>query len=123
MKKTDRKNKTNLVVNWPKNIFTIEELNEKNPDFVNITLRVRLKKAITDNAVSEVGYLHNGKGRPRLVLACAPITQEHIAEAKSKGVVLKDGLSVNVLSVNASKEESVATVIESTKSQSVTMTV
>lgn len=123
MKKTDRKNKTNLVVNWPKNIFTIEELNEKNPDFVNITLRVRLKKAITDNAVSEVGYLHNGKGRPRLVLACAPITQEHIAEAKSKGVVLKDGLSVNVLSVNASKEESVVTVIESTKSQSVTMTV
>lgn len=123
MKKTDRKNKTNLTVNWPKNIFTIEELNQKNPDFVNITLRVRLKKAITDNAVSEVGYLHNGKGRPRLVLACAPITQEHIAEAKSKGVVLKDGLSVNVLSVNASKEESVATVIESTKSQSVTMTV
>lgn len=123
MKKTDRKNKTNLTVNWPKNIFTIEELNQKNPDFVNITLRVRLKKAITDNAVSEVGYLHNGKGRPRLVLACAPITQEHIAEAKSKGVVLKDGLSVNVLSVNASKEESVATVIESTKSHSVTMTV
>lgn len=123
MKKTDRKNKTNLTVNWPKNIFTIEELNQKNPDFVNITLRVRLKKAITDNVVSEVGYLHNGKGRPRLVLACAPITQEHIAEAKSKGVVLKDGLSVNVLSVNASKEESVATVIESTKSQSVTMTV
>ena len=123
MKKTDRKNKTNLTVNWPKNIFTIEELNQKNPDFVNITLRVRLKKAITDNVVSEVGYLHNGKGRPRLVLACAPITQEHIAEAKSKGVVLKDGLSVNVLSVNASKEESVATVIESTKSHSVTMTV
>jgi hypothetical protein len=123
MKKTDRKNKTNLTVNWPKNIFTIEELNQTNPDFVNITLRVRLKKAIADNAVAEVGYLHNGKGRPRLVLACAPITQEHIAEAKSKGVVLKDGLSVNVLTVNASKEESVATVIESTKSQNVTMSV
>ena len=40
MKKTDRKNKTNLTVNWPKNIFTIEELNQKNPEFVNITLRV-----------------------------------------------------------------------------------
>lgn len=123
MKKTDRKNKTNLTVNWPKNIFTIEELNQKNPEFVNITLRVRLKKAISDNAVSEVGYLHNGKGRPRLVLACGPITQEHIAEAKSKGVVLKDGLSVNVLSVTASKEESVSTVAESTKSQNVTMSV
>ena len=123
MKKTDRKNKTNLTVTWPKNIFTIEELNQKNPEFVNITLRVRLKKSISDNMVSEVGYLHNGKGRPRLVLACSPITQEHIAEAKSKGVVLKDGLSVNVLSVNASKEESVVTIAESTKSQNVAMSV
>jgi len=122
MKKTDRKNKTNLVVNWPKNIFTIEELNQANPEFVNITLRVRLKKAIMDNMVSELGYLHNGKGRPRLVLACSPITQEHIAEAKSNGVVLKDGLSVNVLSVTASKEESVITMTESTKSQNVTVT-
>jgi hypothetical protein len=109
MKKTDRKNKTNLTVNWPTNIFTIEELNEKNPEFVNITLRVRIKKAITDNMVSEIGYLHNGKGRPRVVLACNPINQEHIADAKSKGVVLKDGLTVNVLNVIPTKVETVNT--------------
>ena len=119
MKKTDRKNKTNLTVNWPSNIFTIEELNQKNPDFVNITLRVRIKNAITDNMVSEIGYLHNGKGRPRVVLACNPVTQEHIAEAKSKGVVLKDGLTVNVLNITPIKAESAA--VEKVESNKVTV--
>lgn len=100
MKKTDRKNKTNLVVTWPTNVFTIEELNNANKDFVNITLRVRLKKAIDNGQVGEVGYLHNGKGRPRVVLACTPITNEHITEAKNRGCVLKDGISVNVVNID-----------------------
>ena len=83
MKKTDRKNKTNLTVTWPTNIFTIKELNEANSEFVEITLRVRLKKAIETGDVNEIGVLHNGKGRPRLVLVYGAITQDHIAEAKS----------------------------------------
>jgi len=116
MKKTDRKNKTNLVVLWPTNIFTIEELNNANPDFVNITLRVRLKKAIDNGEVGEVGYLHNGKGRPRVVLACTPITQNHITEAKNRGCVLKDGLNVNVVNIdNASVETPVAEEVKSEK--------
>jgi len=78
-------NKTNLVVTWPTNVFSIEELNNANPEFVNITLRVRLKKAIDNGQVGEVGYLHNGKGRPRVVLACTPITDQHIIEAKNRG--------------------------------------
>lgn len=99
MKKTDRKNKTNQVINWPSNVFTITELNEKNDHFINITLRTRLKKEILDGNISEIGYLHNGKGRPRIVFACSPITQDHIAEAKSRGVILKDELSVNVVNI------------------------
>ena len=46
MKKTDRKNKTNLTITWPTSIFTIKELNDKNSEFVEITLRVRLRTAI-----------------------------------------------------------------------------
>ena len=118
MKKTDRKNKTNLVVTWPTNVFTIEELNNANPDFVNITLRVRLKKAIDNGQVGEVGYLHNGKGRPRVVLACTPITQSHITEAKNRGCVLKDGLNVNVVNIDSATVET--PVVEETRTEKVT---
>jgi len=105
IKKTDRKNKTNLTVSWPDKIFTIEELNNHNKEFINITLRVRLKNAISNNEVSEVGYLHNGKGRPRLVLAYGNITQEHIAQAKDRGVILKSDLSINVMSSSTLTEK------------------
>ena len=100
MKKTDRKNKTNLTVTWPTNIFTIKELNAANPDFVEITLRVRLKKAIESGEVNDVGVLHNGKGRPTIVFVHGTPTEAHIDEAKSREVILKDSLVVNVLKVD-----------------------
>ena len=110
MKKTNRKNKINQMVNWPKNIFTIEELHTLNDSFIEITLRDHIKKAKANGDIMEVGQLHNGKGRPRLVFACNPITQEHIAEAKSKGILLKDGLSINVMNIQPVIEESSKTI-------------
>lgn len=104
MKKTNRKNKINQMVNWPKGIFTVEDLHANNSDFIEITLRDHIKKARANNIVNEVGQLHNGKGRPRLVLAYGPITQEHIAEAKSRGVILKEGLSINVMNIQPKTE-------------------
>ena len=118
MKKTDRKNKTNLVVTWPTNVFSIEELNNANPEFVNITLRVRLNNAIEDGQVSVVGYLHNGKGRPRVVLACTPINDQHVLEAKNRGCVLKDGLNVSVVNIDNKVTETI--VVESTNTEKVT---
>lgn len=114
MKKTDRKNKTGLNVKWPDGIFTIEECHTANPEFINITLRVRIKNAISDGTLNEIGYLHNGKGRPRLVLVNGPITQEHVAEAKSRTVILKKDLSVNVMNISAPSavQESEATTEE-----------
>lgn len=111
MKKTDRKNKTNLTITWPTSIFTIKELNEKNSEFVEITLRVRLKKAIETGEVSELGVIHNGKGRPTIVFVHGLPTQSHINEAKAKEVILKEGISINVLSVDANKTSSKDTVI------------
>lgn len=100
MKKTDRKNKTNLTVNWPSNIFTIKELNVQNPEFVEITLRVRMKKAIESGEITDIGVLHNGKGRPTLVFVHGTPTNEHIEEAKSRQVILKDASTVNVVNIN-----------------------
>jgi len=99
MKKTDRKNKTNLTVTWPSNIFTIKELNVQNPDFVEITLRVRMKKSIDSSEITEIGVLHNGKGRPTLVFVHGTPTKEHIEEAKSRQVILKNPPTVNVVKI------------------------
>ena len=99
MKKTDRKNKTNLTVTWPSNVFTIKELNAQNTDFVEITLRVRMKKAIDSGEITDIGVLHNGKGRPTLVFVYGTPTNEHIEEAKSRQVILKDVSSVNVIKI------------------------
>jgi len=99
MKKTDRKNKTNLTVTWPSNVFTIKELNANNPEFVEITLRVRMKKAMESREITEIGVLHNGKGRPTLVFVYGTPTKEHIEEAKSRQVILKDASSVNVIKI------------------------
>jgi hypothetical protein len=99
MKKTDRKNKTNLTVTWPSNIFTIKELNANNPEFVEITLRVRMKKAMESGEITEIGVLHNGKGRPTLVFVYGTPTKEHIEEAKSRQVILKDASTVNIIKI------------------------
>jgi hypothetical protein len=99
MKKTDRKNKTNLTVTWPSNVFTIKELNALNTDFVEITLRVRMKKAIDSGEITDIGVLHNGKGRPTLVFVYGTPTKEHIEEAKSRQVILKDVSSVNIIKI------------------------
>jgi len=90
MNKTDRKNKTNLAVIWPENgkLFTIKELwKDLNKDFVEITLRVRLDKAIKkDKTVAIIGYKNVGKGRPQMILAMNPITQDLLDKAYADGI-------------------------------------
>jgi hypothetical protein len=89
MNKTDRKNKTNLVVTWPEHgkLFTIKDLLAANPEFVEITLRVRVDKAIKkERTVAVIGYKNTGKGRPTMMLAMAPITQEFLDAAYATGI-------------------------------------
>ena len=101
-KKTDRKNKTNLTVNWPSNdtYFGVSELTNLNSDFIAITLRVRLKNALDEGIVTQIGTVHGGKGRPKLAFAMSPVTESAITAARSAGVVLVDKYNtVNVLDV------------------------
>lgn len=102
IKKTDRKNKTNQVITWPSNdsYFTIDSLLNSNVDFKEITLRVRVKNAIQDGTIVELGTIHGGKGRPKLAFAMAPVTDKAIQSAKNAEVLLKNCYStVNVMNI------------------------
>jgi len=113
-KKTDRKNKTNLTVTWPSNdtYFGVSDLTALNSDFISITLRVRLKNALDDGSVSQIGTVHGGKGRPKLAFVMNPVTEAAINAARTAGVMLSDKYNtVNVLDVKAESDtnERVAT--------------
>jgi hypothetical protein len=113
-KKTDRKNKTNLTVTWPSNdtYFGVSELTALNSDFISITLRVRLKNALDEGSVSQIGTVHGGKGRPKLAFVMNPVTESAINAARNAGVMLSDKYNtVNVLDVKAESDtnERVAT--------------
>jgi len=123
VKKTQRKNNTNLTVNWPgsTDYFTIKDLRSMNADFVEITLRVRLKKAIDEEkTVGVIGTTNPGKGRPSLVFAMRPVLQSVLDSAKAAGVQLDDQTKlVNVMTVAAPVTATVPTtttpVVTSTK--------
>lgn len=106
-KKTDRKNKTNLTVTWPSNdtYFGVSELSNLNSNFIAITLRVRLKNALDEGVVTQIGTVHGGKGRPKLAFAMSPVTEAAVTAARAAGVVLVDKYNtVNVLDVKAEAE-------------------
>ncbi len=106
-KKTDRKNKTNLTVTWPSNdtYFGVSDLTALNSDFISITLRVRLKNALDEGSVSQIGTVHGGKGRPKLAFVMNPVTETAINAARTAGVMLSDKFNtVNVLDVKAKSD-------------------
>jgi hypothetical protein len=58
-----------------------------------------MKKAMESGEITEIGVLHNGKGRPTLVFVYGTPTKEHIEEAKSRQVILKDASTVNIIKI------------------------
>jgi hypothetical protein len=87
-----KKNKTNQVVTWPTaTLFTIKELHRLNPKFVEITLRVRLSKAITETQkVAEIGSIPGEKGRPQKVFSMTPVTKATLDKARAEHINLVD---------------------------------
>jgi len=136
MKKTNRQNKTGLTVNWPNGFYTMDA-SESHPNITNlwdqnrhfaalITLRVRLTNALEDNQVVKLGTIKGGKGRPKLVFANTPVSQETIDAARTAGVVLEDNIPnvVNVMNVSPVTEETSESVeVREKTSTSVTQTV
>ena len=100
IKKTTRTNKTGQTLTFTNDIFTIDELQQLNPDYCNITLRVHLKEAISRGDVIEIGYIRGVKGRPKGVMCVTPVTQEHLKQAEKREVILKNDLIINVSSTD-----------------------
>lgn len=89
--KKNKKNKTNQVVAWPTAmLFTIKELHLLNPKFVEITLRVRLSKAIEARRVAEIGSIPGDTGRPQKVFSMMPVTKMTLERARAEHVNLVD---------------------------------
>jgi len=87
-KKTNRKNKTNQHVNWMSGYFTNNQMMEHNPDFIKITLRVRIKNAIDNGIIAEIGTMHSGKGRPKKIYTTTPVSKDVLEQASAAGVQL-----------------------------------
>lgn len=109
IRKTQRKNKTKQVISWPSHdsFFTIDTLIESNPHMLtssgsDITLRVRLNKAVSDeNLVAVIGQKNYGKGRPQLVFAMRPVKQTAIESAKADGISIDMPKIMNVMEISA----------------------
>lgn len=117
MNKTDRKNKTNLTVTWPTHggYFTIKDLMACNPEFIEITLRVRLDKAIKkDKTVEIIGYKNTGKGRPTMVIAMTPVSNELREQAVKDGILHPDFNPTVQTVMNVSKDTTPISTSEST---------
>jgi len=55
-------------VKWPTGEFTVRDLATLNPDFVELTLRVRLDREINETGTVEVVRMEEiRRGRPRVV--------------------------------------------------------
>ncbi len=77
------------------------------PDFNALDLGTRLKNALDEGVVTQIGAVHGGKGRPKLAFAMSPVTEAAITAARSAGVVLVDKYNtVNVLDVKAETDTS-----------------
>lgn len=109
IRKTQRKNKTKQVISWPSHdtYFTIDSLIESNKHMLtssgsDITLRVRLNKAITEEPfeVAVIGQRNSGKGRPQLVFAMRPVRQTAIDKAQSDGISISMAKVMPVMEIS-----------------------
>jgi hypothetical protein len=83
--KTSKKN--SFVIEWPTSHFTIDDIQGKYPDVVNITLRFRVKKAVENKDVMVIGKIKPAIGRPKLVFSRANPSKELLEAAKAAGVI------------------------------------
>lgn len=82
----------NETLNWPatETYFTIKDLVVLNPTQVEITLRTKVTKAINNNTVTLIGHKNQKKGRPSMILAMTPVSEQLIRRAYDDGVMPVD---------------------------------
>lgn len=79
----------NISVKFP-SLFTIDELQQLNPDIVNITLRYKINQAISRGAIVQIGKTQKELGRPKIIFCKCPVDQAMKEEVKKRGALLID---------------------------------
>ena len=100
---TTKNKKSTVTIEWPTSHFTIEDVQTKYPDSVNITLRFRVNKALVNKEIVLIGKIKPSIGRPKKVFAKANPTKELIEAAKAAGVISGDTTTVTVAQVSSDK--------------------
>jgi hypothetical protein len=115
MAKNNKKNTTSIE--WPADShFTIDDVQTKYPDVVNITLRFRVKKAIENKEIIVIGKIKPAIGRPKIVFARANPTKELLEAAKAAGVIseeTKAAIAVAEMKSEMKSEKKVKAVVPS----------
>jgi hypothetical protein len=99
---TNTKRKS-VVIEWPSTgHFTIDDMQKKYPDMVNITLRFRMKKALENSEISSIGRIKPAIGRPRLVFVKGLVTEAAQKAATAAGILPPiDSTSVGATEFNS----------------------
>jgi hypothetical protein len=93
--KTTKKN--NVAIEWPSNThFTMGDLFKKYPNFVEITLRFRVKRGLENKDIVTIGKVKPAIGRPQLVFAKANPSKELLEAATKAGVLALENKTTNV---------------------------
>jgi hypothetical protein len=91
MSKIKTNKKSTVTIEWPTSHFTIDDVQGKYPEIVNITLRFRVKKAIENKEIVAIGRIKPAIGRPKLVFSRVNPSKEVLDMAKSAGVIFIPG--------------------------------
>lgn len=101
---TTKNKKSTVTIEWPTSHFTINDVQTKYPDSVNITLRFRVNKALENKEIVLIGKIKPSIGRPKKVFAKANPTKELIEAATAAGVIgYNDNTTVTVAQVSSNK--------------------
>ncbi len=87
---TNSKKNSTAAIEWPTGHFTIEDIQNKYPDVVNITLRFRVKKAVEGKEIVNIGKVKPAIGRPKIVYSRANPSKELLEAAMTAGVIFND---------------------------------
>lgn len=108
--KAAKTKKVGLVIEWPTTHFTTDDIQQKYPNVINITLRFRVKKAIENKELVTIGKIKPAIGRPRIVYARANPSAELLEAAKAAGVLpLDDKAALPVAEVKSAKAQKATT--------------
>ena len=114
MSKNNKTEKNRINIELPESHFTIDDIQVKYPDAVNITLRFRVKKAEEAKEIVLIGKVKPAIGRPRKVYTKATPSEEVLAAAAAAGVISTDSLKATVAvgDVKASASVKQTTVVD-----------